>query len=411
VSILRFSSVCILLTAVCACREPVKPRNTSEKTHAVSGALYHNITEGRVDRFDSRTDYFPEKISLKYAKGFSIEYRSNYKILTVDPDQTGANAERFALVQRGTPPPADFARDHVLEVPLQRFAVLSYPWEGLVDELDLEDRLVGVYQYQMTTASGIRRLIDENRLPQLGCCAYTNVEALAVSRPDVVIISFTRPDPATPQLKQTGIKSIRAGYNWETSMLGRAEWSKFFGVLFNREADVESRFKSIAERYEALATKAAAVPEKPIVMSGYPVRDRWVSSWEFLRLVKDAGGIVFTPQQPEELPLNFQAEIPFERALEIGKKASVWVFLPDFVGSFEALMSLEGRIALLSPVRMSSVYDVCNGCVQGRSAPYWTEYLAYPDKVLADLVSIFHPQFVPHHELKYMRKTPRSGNS
>jgi iron complex transport system substrate-binding protein len=268
--------------------------------------------------------------------------------------------------------------------------------------------LVGVYSRQVSTAPGIRQLIDDNKLENLGCCSYVNVEALTVTRPDVVLTSFTTPDPAAPLFQQAGVKVIRTATIWEPSILARAEWAKLLGLLLNREADLEARFQRVSDRYEALKMRAAAPPKKPLVLFGYPSRGRWVASWEFQRLVKDAGGIVFGPRQPEDVPVNMQMDISFEEALARGRDAPIWVFLPDFVGSFDALLALEQRLSSFRAVRTQAVYDICNRCVAGRDSPYWSEYLANPDTVLADLVHILHPSLLPEHALVHMRQAPQS---
>jgi iron complex transport system substrate-binding protein len=391
--------VSMLLLGLGSCRDPIPPETPPQ-----------TIQDDRVDRFDPGIDYFPEKTTLKYAKGFAVEYHNNYKILAIDPDLDGQSVQRFALVQRGTPAPADFPANNVIDVPVRRFGVLNFVWEGLIDEMDLEQRLVGVYSYRTTTSPAIRKLIDDRKISQLGCCAYVDVETLAVARPDVVITGYAKPDPASQLLAQARIKSLAIGTIWETSMLARAEWSKLFGLLFNREHDAEARFNRIAQSYEALSARAVSAGNKPLVLTGYPTRDKWISSWEFLRFVKDAGATVFTPRQPEDMPVNLQAEIPFEAAMERGRHASFWVFLPDFVGSFQALLALEQRLSLLPSVQQGAVYDVCKACTAELDSPYWSGYLANPDKVLADLVHILKPEVLPQHQLVYMRVTPRGGS-
>ena len=36
-----------------------------------------------VQNYNPNTDYFPDKATVKYARGFSVEYKNNYKIVTV----------------------------------------------------------------------------------------------------------------------------------------------------------------------------------------------------------------------------------------------------------------------------------------------------------------------------------------
>jgi hypothetical protein len=51
-------------------------------------------------------DLFPEKAAIKYAKGFSLEYHGNYKVVNI-LNYFGDHADtlRYVLVARGTPAP------------------------------------------------------------------------------------------------------------------------------------------------------------------------------------------------------------------------------------------------------------------------------------------------------------------
>ena len=51
----------------------------------VAEAPANNLTDGCIaeGQFDPNTDYFPEKIALRYATGFLIEYRGYYKVITI----------------------------------------------------------------------------------------------------------------------------------------------------------------------------------------------------------------------------------------------------------------------------------------------------------------------------------------
>ena len=49
-----------------------------------------NLTEGCVSDYSADTDYFPEKATLDYTDGFTVEYFNHYKVLTVATPWYGA---------------------------------------------------------------------------------------------------------------------------------------------------------------------------------------------------------------------------------------------------------------------------------------------------------------------------------
>jgi len=81
-------------------------------------------------------DYFPDKASVDFSAGFSVEYFSNYKV--VDIPQRG---EEYVLYQRGTPKPqhGKFTEPGTVfaAIPIERAAVLSnayFPYFELLGE-------------------------------------------------------------------------------------------------------------------------------------------------------------------------------------------------------------------------------------------------------------------------------------
>ena len=92
-----------------------------------SASAAGNVTKGCVERFDAATDYFPEKAAIEDAAKFSIEYRRSYKVVTVKEGYPGGPAERYVLVQCGTPAPGltgDLAAAHIVTVPITSLFVL-----------------------------------------------------------------------------------------------------------------------------------------------------------------------------------------------------------------------------------------------------------------------------------------------
>lgn len=96
-----------------------------------------NVTTGCVQRFDSTADCFPDEAVLEDAVTFSVEYRKSYKVITVKDASPGGPAERYVLVQCGTPVPKltnDLVGAQVVTVPVSSlFAFSTTQLPPLVD--------------------------------------------------------------------------------------------------------------------------------------------------------------------------------------------------------------------------------------------------------------------------------------
>ncbi len=79
-------------------------------------------TRSCLNKVDDDVDYFPDKVSPKYSKQWSMSYHNTYKILTNHAEETS-----FLMYQCGTEPPESEAGKHDLtfSVPLQDGVVLS----------------------------------------------------------------------------------------------------------------------------------------------------------------------------------------------------------------------------------------------------------------------------------------------
>jgi iron complex transport system substrate-binding protein len=90
-------------------------------------------------------DYFPEKATLDYAKGFSVAYFKHYKVVTVNarPGRDAQESFRYVLVQCGAPTFLRVSRSaQSSPIPIQSIAILSTTHLPHLEILDALDRLV-----------------------------------------------------------------------------------------------------------------------------------------------------------------------------------------------------------------------------------------------------------------------------
>ena len=175
----------------------------------------------------------------------------------------------------------------------------------------------------------------------------------------------------------------------ESHPLGRLEWIKVYGLLVGKQQEAGRLFADTATRYERLKTMAAEQIAKPTVMFGAPYSGSWyVPAGEsyMAQFIKDAGGdyLWSDTEGIGSRPLDF------ERVFLKAAKADVWLN-PSFHRSLTTLLNEDRRLAQFAPFQKGKVYNQTRKLTETNSNPIWEVGVTEPDRILADLVSIFHP--------------------
>ncbi len=364
-----------------------------------------NLTDGCVDTYVPGVDYFPEKVSLRYADGFTVEYFKNYKVVTVTrPWRNADTTFRYVLVQCGTPAPEGYEDALVIEIPVRRLVVLSTTHLPALVKLGLTDRLVGVGNFRYINTLEVRALIDAGLLTEVGSGAKVNVEKVVALNPELVM-TFGVGNPerdAHPKLLEAGLKvAINAEY-MEGTPLGRTEWLKFIALFFNAEENAERVFNGIARRYEAIRAQAMTVDERPSVFAGYMYKGTWYMPGGrsyVAQFLQDAGANYLWADNASagSIPLDF--EVVFERAGD----ADVWINVGR-VKTLDELVQQDERYTQFKAFQAGQVYNNNKRLNRFGGNDYWESGLANPDIILADLIYIFHPDLLQEHDLVYYRR-------
>ena len=72
-----------------------------------------------------------------------------------------------------------------------------------------------------------------------------------------------------------GIPIIECADYLETSPLGRAEWIKFFGLLYGKEVEADSIFTEVEKNYTELRDKIGVLSSAPVVISELKSGSAW----------------------------------------------------------------------------------------------------------------------------------------
>ncbi len=381
---------------------------TEAPTVTVIEAPVVNLTEGCVTDYDPDIDYFPEKVTLSEAQGFSVEYFHNYKLVTVQTPWPGAEeAYRYVLVQCGTPAPTDpaLADATQIEVPVKSIVTMSTTELPPLMQVGALDRLVGVGAFKHINTPDVIALIEAGKLKEVGSGSDVNIEQMIDLAPELVMTSAAgnADHDAYPKLFEAGL-TVAFDSAWlEHGPLGRAEWIKYMGLFFNQEAAAEQSYAEMATRYTEMAAKAREATEKPTVLTGFTYDGVWyVSGGDsyVAQMLVDAGADYLWADDDSTGSLQLSFEVVFERAQD----ADFWLNGSTYWQSLADVTKDDERYAKFAAFQNGAIYN--NNARQNENGgnDYWESGVANPDIVLADLITIFHPELLPDRELYYYRK-------
>ena len=346
-----------------------------------------------------------EKTTLKYAKGFTIQYFDTYKVVKIlNPFKDHTDTARYVLVQRGTPHPTGYDNSTVIEIPIRTLVGMSSMHVALADFLGADEVLVGLGSLQYASAPAVRKRIAEGKIKAFGNETALNEEQLVVRHPDLVM---TMGSPGAPverfhTLAEAGVP-VMVNSEWvETKPLARAEWVKLMAALLNKEAFVNQQFAKVESEYLRLVNLTRQLPKRPQVLTGLPFKDTWYmpdGESYTAQFFRDAGGTYHWNKERAagSLALTFEAVYP------VALTADCWVNTGT-ANSKADILAQDARYADFKAFKTGAVYNNNKRTDAQGSNDYWESGAVHPEVVLADLIKILHPELLPKHKLVYYKQ-------
>lgn len=273
----------------------------------------------------------------------------------------------------------------------------------MLEVLGVENKLVGFPHTSYISSKKTRNLIAKGRVKELGHEERINTELLLDLQPDVVVgFSLGSNNKMFATIQKMGIPVILNGDWLEETPLGRAEWIKFFGVLFNKEKEADSIFNVIEATY--LAAKKIALKDtlKPSVISGGLYKDVWNlpagESFE-ATFLKDANTKYLWKNTKGKGSLLLSIESVFDK----GKNADIWIS-PSFYSSKEQLKKANSIYTKFKAFQENNLYSFVNKRGETGGLIYFELAPTRPDLVLKDLIKIAHPNLLKNYELTFFEK-------
>jgi len=348
---------------------------------------------------ENNSDSRDKQNSNLYATHFTITNRDNYSVLSINNGQY-----TYVLQKDGAIIPDSLRHFPVIQVPLNNIIVASTTHLSGLEMLGVSDKLIAFPNTKYISSELFRQAIEKGKIEEIGNGMQLNTEKVLALHPRLLMVSSMGRDQKNDKIFTQHNIPVLYNADWlEKSPLGRAEWLKVFGVLFDKKQLSDSLFNQIVQNYKEVQKKSKSGLH-PLVFQGGQFGDKWFvpgGKSYAVKLINDAGGRYIWQDNKNTGSINLN----YENVLLQLPQVDVWLN----PGMIENKTQLEKEIpqsknfAAFKNNRIYS-YNLTKGKTGG--VIYFESSNAHPDWVLDDLYHIFNPDKNSDYNFHFYKELP-----
>ena len=373
------------------------------------------------------------------AEGIDYQYA---EAIVANPWKAGTLLHRYILIPKGEEGDKTVAMlakrrsmgarctTDTVRTPVERSAVFIAPHCQLMYELGCQQAIRGVCDLNYINIPDVRKRAAsagnasaQNSIVDCGSSMAPDIERIIALKPEAILVSPFENSGGYGKLDKLHIPLIEAADYMESSPLGRAEWMKFYGMLFGKDKNIsttaagkaseaavgkaseaaagkaseatlpascelraDSLFAQIEKEYLDLKAEAGKLPKGLSILTERKTGGVWYvpgGQSTIGILLKDANAryIFEDDQHSGSLPMS-----P-EQILAKGKQVDVWAF-KYFEGAplsqAQLLQEYDGYKALAAFNR-GNIYQVDTSTV-----PYFELTSFHPELLLREFIILAH---------------------
>ncbi len=340
----------------------------------------------------------------KYAKGFEIQTYAKYKKLIIKSPYPKAKKQfEYILIQKGKEIPLELKDKNIIRTPIEKLVVTSTTHIPFLELLSTENRLVGFPNLDYISSQKTRKLIRNGHIKELGNEQDINTEVLLDLQPEIIIgFAMNGNNKMFNIIEKAGIPVLLNGDWLEETPLGRAEWLKFFGVLFEKDAVADSIFTTIEQEYRKAVLIAKKASTKPTVICGSIFKDIWnlpAGDSFMAQYLKDANTDYLWADTTGKGSLS----LSFESVYEKGESAEFWIDSGIYT-SFKKLEEANQHYAKFKAFQTQQIYSFAHQKGKNGGLLYYELAPAQPHIVLKDIIKAVHPELLPEYTPFFLKK-------
>ena len=349
-----------------------------------------------------------DTVAFKYATQLTVVRYDGYTVVTLkNPWKEGVTLHQYVLVPAGSSVAnsplstlhSSLPNATVIRTPLSRSMIFSTVHCAMLMDFGKQDCIAGVADLKYIKIPWIQQQVKQGRISDVGDGLSPVIEKIIDQRPDALFLSPFENSGGYGKLEDIDIPIVECAEYMETTPLGRAEWLRFYGILFGCEEKADSLFDAIDKNYNDLKTLVTQ-KNRPSVLLDKVTGSVWYvpgGKSTIGQMIQDAGGNY--PWANDEH--SGSVSLPFESVLEKAGEADVWLFRysGDHDIIYDELRSEHHGYNQFKAFRNQQVYG-CNV----ELSPFYEETPFRPDWLLNDFIRILHPELDNLAPLRYYKK-------
>jgi len=291
--------------------------------------------------------------------------------------------------------------ENCIHIPVKKVICFSSSHVAMISALGKQESIKGISGLKYICDSTVNVLAGNGNIIETGYEDNLNYELLIKEKPDVALIYGVGTEHARyiSRLEELGIQVIYVAEYLENHPLGRLEWIKLFGILFNEYNKAESIFNIKAGIYDSLCKISYNNQNRPVVFSGSPIGDNWYvpGGISFMaNLIKDAGGNYIFAENKQNESFTISLETAYKNLFV----SDIWINcdIPSSV-----LYSDGSRYLNIPPAKMKNVYSNNNIINKSGGNDFWESAVVFPELLLKDLINIIDTKSDTNYNFKYYR--------
>ena len=361
----------------------------------------------------NRTSDGGDTIALRYAHQLSlIQYKGYVQATLANPWKEDAVLHSYVLVPKGRVGDSLLQHDAqlqameatVVRTPIAHAVVFTTSHCSLLYDLHAQQALSGVCDLAYINLPDVQRRAklrpkDTAAVVDCGSSMQPDVERIMQLHPEVLLVSPFEQSGGFGKLATLNIPIIETADYMETSALGRAEWMKFYGLLFGRALQANALFAQVDSNYHALMAKAQQIREKVSAFTERKMGSVWYvpgGRSTIAQLLRDAR--VTYPFADDTH--SGSLALSFETVLNEAGNSDIWLIKYNHhPNTRQALLAEEAGYAQFKAFQRGKVF----GC-DCAAVPYYEEVDFHPDRLLNDILQIAHPTLNSLAPLRYYHR-------
>lgn len=348
--------------------------------------------------------------------GECIDYQYAEAIVA-NPWKAGTMLHRYILIPKGEEGDKTVAMlakrrstgarctTDTVRTPVERSAVFIAPHCQLMYELGCQQAIRGICDLNYINIPDVKKRAAlsgntsaQNPIVNCGSSMAPDIERIIALKPETILLSPFENSGGYGKLDKLHIPIIEAADYMESSPLGRAEWMKFYGMLFGNEEGksngisgscepkADSLFAKIEKEYLSLKAQAAGYPKGLSILTERKTGNVWYvpgGQSTIGILLKDANARYIFEDDQHSGSLAMSPE----QILAKGKQVDIWAF-KYFGGAplsqAQLLQEYDGYKALAAFNR-GNIYQVDTSTV-----PYFELTSFHPELLLREFIILAH---------------------